>query len=402
MQAFKRSSCSANEVNPSESPKSVCTDLRKLCYDKLYASYLDLCVKLNVCAQADLICALEDNKLISVINDELREIWSKDDTIFDLDGNVQRDCEQLYKKCFVSIPPKYARNFLDKCRKSLNESWIKEFHSAVNRRELEKVKRLVRLGINVDEKNKDGNTAFHLAAVKRDRAMIKFLISICDINAQNKYENTALHLLITSENLFSTSVHRDYADRDPEDIAILNMLVECPGIKLDILGRHECSPLHAACLAHRVDIANLLISRMGPEVNMQLLGEPIGNFLSRNNRNLPILKSLYAHPEFKADAQCYMRGYNGLHVAMEMNADQIIEYHVQQNKINVNAKELRGLTPLGVGMEICTRSNFESFKALSKASGLTVTCKDIESISNWTEVFEPERIIECLWPGYES
>ena len=60
---------------------------------------------------------------------------------------------------------------------------------------INKIKRLIASGANVNAKNKLGVTPLHVAVLRDNTAIAKFLIdSGADVSAKNKWDQTPLHL----------------------------------------------------------------------------------------------------------------------------------------------------------------------------------------------------------------
>ena len=143
-------------------------------------------------------------------------------------------------------------------------------------------------GVNVNVKNKDGNTLLHLACLKGERKdMVELLINlkdeagnyVVDVNEKNKNRYTPLHYACAS--------------KECKDIVelLINLKDEAGNyvVNFNEKNNNGNAPLHIACLrGERKDIVELLINLKDAEGNYV-----VDVNIKNNNGNIPLYIACY-------------------------------------------------------------------------------------------------------------
>jgi ankyrin repeat protein len=107
------------------------------------------------------------------------------------------------------------------------------------------------MGINVNIKNKFGDTLLHEACININKfplEIFKLLIETlgCDINLQNNNKNTPLY-----------NVLNNFKPDDGDNINVLSYLINQKDVNVKIRGNKGCNLLHSVCISNRSASAEL-------------------------------------------------------------------------------------------------------------------------------------------------
>jgi len=110
--------------------------------------------------------------------------------------------------------------------------------------ETEIVKKLLESGVDVNEKNEEGETALHIASLVNNVEIVKLLLeSGADVNVKNTLGQTALHVASS-----------------PNNVEVIKLLLEFganPNVKTKKGG---ATPLHYASIFGKLEVVKLLIA----------------------------------------------------------------------------------------------------------------------------------------------
>ena len=167
-------------------------------------------------------------------------------------------------------------------------TWLTEgdgAHQAVKDRDMERLKKMLRAGIYLGTKNKEGRTPLHLAVLLKNLEAVEILIrSGAHINAQDNKGNTALHFAIkhSQEAIISTllewrasSNFGDYQGNTAlhwaiklEDIDTAKQLLN-HGADPNIPNKWGDSPLHFAILESQPEFVELFLQYDITKINFK-------------------------------------------------------------------------------------------------------------------------------------
>jgi ankyrin repeat protein len=172
-------------------------------------------------------------------------------------------------------------------------------------------------------------------------AVYRYLIETlgCDVNAQDKYNDTPLHYAIYSFN-----------PRYSCDITVLAYLINLMGVNVNIKDKYGYTFLHKACENINtlpLDIFKLLIETLGGDVNAQA-----------NNKNTPLHNALH---DFDPN---------------RLGDVNVLIYLLSQKGINVNIKNSNGYTLLHIACININRLPLDVFKLLIETLGCDVNTQD--------------------------
>jgi ankyrin len=203
----------------------------------------------------------------------------------------------------------------------------------------------------IQEKDNDGNTVLHLAAMANDVPILKELLSnYPDPNAQDHSGRTPLHL--SCGNGDSTVVEELLASK----------------AEVNITDQYGNSPLHYALLNDRAGIASILLDK-GAEINGKNLSGNMPFTLAIRMGDAKLVKDLLAK-----GAEADVRESNGstpLHIAARRGDLELCKLLIDKG-LDVNAKNEDDETPL----LIAARINSEDLLDLLLAHGANVETND--------------------------
>jgi ankyrin repeat protein len=247
-------------------------------------------------------------------------------------------------------------------------------------------------------------------------AVYRYLIETlgCDVNAQDKYNDTPLHYAIYSFN-----------PRYSCDITVLAYLINLMGVNVNIKDKYGYTFLHKACENINtlpLDIFKLLIETLGGDVNAQANNKntPLHNALRDFDPNrlgdVNVLIYLLSQKGINVNIKNYY-GYTLLHIAClkpyifpldifkllietmgcDVNAQNtyndtplhnalrnfdwagditVLMYLLSQKGVNVNIKDLNGDTVLHRGCKNINNLPLEIFKLLIETQGCDINAQD--------------------------
>ena len=163
------------------------------------------------------------------------------------------------------------QEYLDTAEVRAKSEGCSPLHTAIRDQSLIAVAKLIESGVNLDARDRLGNTPLHLAAFAGSIEIIQLLIeSGSSLDALDSNRNTPLHTAIVRD---CKGVTQDNdATIQNEIIAITNLLLD-RGANPNIQNRFGETPLHKAALSGKTVVANLLLKK-GANPNIQdLVGE---------------------------------------------------------------------------------------------------------------------------------
>jgi ankyrin repeat protein len=214
--------------------------------------------------------------------------------------------------------------------------------------------------VNCNIKGSFGCTLLHTACEQINALPIdvfKLLIGtmVFDINAQDKYNDTPIHLAL-----------RNFNPTDGGDITILTYLLSQKDVNANIKGEYDNTLLHAACENINklpIDVFKLLLEILGCDVNVQ-----------NNYKNTPLRRAL----------ACF-KPHNGGDIT-------IFAYLINENNANVNIKDQNDCTLLHLA---CIGNLSESKRSVElNAECDTILCQIVEFITERCvqDVFDEKRV----------
>ncbi len=230
---------------------------------------------------------------------------------------------------------------------------LQHLHKAVFERDIEKVKKLLRLGGNINA-DQNGLTPLHFAMVTRSEPMVKFLLEITgiDVNAQDMRGLTPLHHAVLSF-----------------DQPIVETLLKTRGIDVNIKIRGDnnkrLTPLHLAIAGNPFTSNDRELHY--PASSARLLLDKIHKHC--------MVKTLLNHPETDINAgdrdKYSKEGHTPLHYAIIIGDAELVKILLTAPKIDVNARA--DVMPLGLAVKI---GDEQIFHMLLSFPGVDVNAQD--------------------------
>ncbi|EAY19538.1 ankyrin repeat protein, putative [Trichomonas vaginalis G3] len=185
-------------------------------------------------------------------------------------------------------------------------------------------------GANINEKNENGKTALHMAAMKNTKETAEFLISHgANINEKDTYGRTALHMAALNNS------------KETAEVLISH------GINVNEKNKGGETALHNAVLSNSKETAEVLISH-GANINEKTkYGETALHFAARNTSK-ETAELLISHGgninEKDGD------GKTALHEAAGFNCKRTAELLISHGA-NINEKDGEGKTALNIAID---------------------------------------------------
>ena len=220
--------------------------------------------------------------------------------------------------------------------------------------------------VNLNVRNKDGNTPLHIAADNGRAASARLLIDAgADINISDHKQRTALHMA---------------ADLGDDDI--VDALIKRPDVNLNVRNENGYTPLHIAAGRGREQSARLLIDA-GADINIPdhkqrtalhmaadwgyddivdaLIKRPDVNINSRDGDGLTSLhiaadngRAASARLLIDAGADINISDHKqrtALHMAADLGYDDIVDALIKRPDVNINPRYEDGNTPLHIAVD---------------------------------------------------
>ncbi|GMG16917.1 unnamed protein product [Aspergillus oryzae var. brunneus] len=202
---------------------------------------------------------------------------------------------------------------------------------AVMRGRLDIVRLLLLFPINVNNCNKDGKSALHLAVDNNDHNLVKLLLDQpgIDVNIQDNVENsTPLHNAV--------ELARE---------SIVKLLLGQQGINPNVRDSYGDTALHIAAKFGDPSIAKLLLNKPGLEINMRDHHGQTPLWWATKNNHLSLVKQLLAesHVDVNTVGQ---DASTSLHHAVENRSSYLVMLLLCTNGIDVNISDESEKTPL--------------------------------------------------------
>lgn len=233
-----------------------------------------------------------------------------------------------------------------------------EIHEASRDGQIENVKQLLILGVDVNAKDKDGRTPLFYAAFKSNIALHKLLIAKgADVNAKDVDGHTPLHEAAFKDNIEAAKLliakgadinAKDKDGRTPlhrstrhDNTELAKMLI-AKGADVNAKDKYGYTPLYMTTDSGYIEFTKLLITK-GADVNIKDKDEwtPLHWAASEGNTELTMM--LVAK-----GAGVNAKDKNGLtplhHAAGKGNAG-VVKFLIDL-RVDVNAKDKNGWTPL--------------------------------------------------------
>jgi len=191
------------------------------------------------------------------------------------------------------------------------EKQMYPLHQATADGDIERIKSLISNGADVNEKDKDGQTALNLAVNGGHKAMVELLIAKgADVNGKGRYDAAPLHEAAWAGN---------------KEIA---QLLLNKGADANALQGDRWTPLHSACSRGHAEVAELLIQK-GAEVD------------AKDGWDFTPLH--YALEEGYTDVVKFLvengaASNNILHRAIQVRDSKLVEIVLAANTVNLDSK----------------------------------------------------------------
>lgn len=226
---------------------------------------------------------------------------------------------------------------------------------AIENAEIDKVRNLINDGINVNEKNKDGQTPLHLAVEKNNEKAVDALLKARGINvyAKDSSGKTPLDLAHYRDHKGSHTtlmIALIKTQNEIEDLCLAIKDVKVKeiddlingGVNVNVRGQNGMTPLHYAAKKHNEDIANALI-KAGADINIKDQDGRTPLHWAAIERNKGVANAL-----IKAGADVNAKDDYGripLHWAVNAGSIEVTQI-LLETKVNVNAQDKNGKAPL--------------------------------------------------------
>jgi len=204
---------------------------------------------------------------------------------------------------------------------------------------------LAKKGIDVNARNRYGNTPLQMAAGRGHVKIVEMLLKEgADVNAQNMYDVSVLQSIVIGRN-------------EDQFIEIMKMLLEHPEIKVNVKDGDGVTPLYRACRnGHTTLIEMLLEAGAGAEVNAKWTGTLengwtalIQAFTNTPPFDIKIVKMLLENGA-DVDTTRPDDGWTVLQWASEYGYEEIVKMLLERG-VNVHAKDNYDNTALDIANE---------------------------------------------------
>lgn len=192
-------------------------------------------------------------------------------------------------------------------------------HYAVSEGSVEALNELIKLRANVNNTNADFQTPLHYAvennSYRMKESVSSLLLSKANPNIKDKNGNTALHLAVIN------------AHKSPDYIDIINNLIK-NNADVNILNNDNQNALNIAVENNNTDASNILINAKANLNNIHNGYAPI--HIAVKNNNISILKNLLLNKAY-IDIKDEKKGYTPLCMAIENNNFEICKMLITNN-----------------------------------------------------------------------
>ncbi|EAY18993.1 hypothetical protein TVAG_246710 [Trichomonas vaginalis G3] len=217
-------------------------------------------------------------------------------------------------------------------------------------------------GIDINEKDDDGQTALHIAASFKSKEIAELLISHCiNINEKDDDGETALHIAVLSnskeivELLISHGININEKDDDGQTALHIAasfksketaelLISHC--ININEKDNDGETALHIAVLSNSKETAELLISH-GIDINEKDYGGKTALYYAAKYNSKEIVELLISHGIDINEKDC--GGKTALHISVLSNSKEIVELLIS-HCININEKDNNGQIALHIAI----------------------------------------------------
>ena len=228
--------------------------------------------------------------------------------------------------------------------------------------------------------NEDGDCLLHFACQWGDVDIIRYLITDerCDVNIQNTYLNTPLHIACYAKTLViirlllekrcSTNIPNKKGDTAHDiplnedgdcllhiacqwgDVDIVRFLIAKEKCNLNLQSSlSENTPLHIAAMYGREDTIVLLFSYMECDPNIKNSEGDTPLHIAVRQNETASLSQLLAHQQCNINIQ-NMEGDTLLHIAVREKKIPVISQLLSNKQCNLNVQNMEGDTPLHIAV----------------------------------------------------
>lgn len=255
-----------------------------------------------------------------------------------------------------------GKSICNSSKKKIENIKYNEWFKCVNKGSINSLRKLIELRIDVDKKDKSGNTALYIACSNGKLDVVKLLLNNnAKVNQICRFKRTALYtacinghddivnLLVEKDGkIFLGGINTDrliYRVVERKYREVLKKLVE-QKVYLDMQYKNRETVLHKACSTLDLETAKILVDG-GANVNIQDEDFNIPLHIACKTNNLEMVKLLT-----RAGSFINSKGFEEktpLYIACEMGNIDIVKYLVACG-IELDIKNINGATPLNVAV----------------------------------------------------
>jgi len=282
---------------------------------------------------------------------------------------------------------KSQQNSIDEKQKKLNKELLSECWNSWNSK-LEKVKKLVEAGADIDCQDRYKETPLHRASSRGNKKIVKYLVSkganlnLRDDDGNNSFDKAVIWLHVDlaehlENNGATLDVNKVYTESKDtilhfasylSHVGYVRHLVEDKKANINRRNKHGSTPLHIACRQGKLEIVKYLIQKGGKlDIKDNEGRTPLESLLYRlrydNFKVIEYLDSLGIVDVDQKHSDCNKGDIKEtvLHKAIRLEKMDYVKHLVENRKADVNSVDKKLNTPLHVAAD---RGFFEIVKYL--------------------------------------